>query len=122
MKIIDRHLSRRKALTGDNVGHAKRCAVIRAKHQFALFQKSLSATRVWIGLSSALERDLILRNLAALVDGLRLSPRIVSWFRGGLRCLPNIDSMNVIDWGDHVGLLCRGSADWSRTLARSGNL
>jgi len=61
----------------------------------------LAAVRVVVGLASALERDLIVRKLAAFWHRGSLGVRIGLWFRRWLRDLANIDRMSAADWSNH---------------------
>src|SRR5579864_670583 len=64
---------------------------------------SLSA--VGVGLAGAFERDLVLRDFAAFVDGWSLGSGIRLGFRGRVRRLVDVDRVRTVDWSDHGGLL-----------------
>jgi hypothetical protein len=60
---------------------------------------------VGVGLSSAFERDLILRDFAAFVYGRSLGSGIGLGFRGRMRGLVDVDRVRTVDRSDHSGLL-----------------
>ena len=65
--------------------------------------RALSA--VGVGLAGAFERDLILRDFAAFVDGWSLGSGIRLGFRGRMRGLVDIDRVWTVDRSHHGGLL-----------------
>ena len=68
-------------------------------------QRYGSLSAVGVGLARAFERDLILRDFAAFVDGWSLGSGIGLRLRGRMRGLVDIDRVRTVDRSDHSGLL-----------------
>jgi hypothetical protein len=60
---------------------------------------------VGVGLAGAFERDLVLRDFTAFVDGWSLGSGIGLGLRGRMRGLVDIDRVRTVDRSDHGGLL-----------------
>jgi len=67
----------------------------------ALLFQNLLPTGVGVGLTGALQRDLVVGELAAFWDRRSLGVRIGFRFRRRLRGLADI-GWYVIDWSDHI--------------------
>jgi len=63
------------------------------------------AVVVLVGLASALQGDLVVRELSAFLHRRGLGVRIKLWFRRWLCDLAGIDRMSAADWSNHFLVL-----------------
>jgi len=87
------------------MSRAQGCGARMASRQPAGCPCSGSLSAVSVGLAGAFERDLVLRDFAALVYRRSFGSRIGLGFGGRMRGLVDVDRVRVVDWGDHGGLL-----------------